>query len=1084
MKRRYFFIVLVAIVAILTGPFLLWKLKPDKQLDMLIIDKTVPDETYREHNGLVWLLNHEKYKKSNGKEYSLSTDYEGVKPAGSHTYRADDVVKTLEKRHDVIYLADTYGIYEADVKKETDGRRSGQLYGGLSSKEADAIFSALLKQGGTFIAEFNSFASPTNEDVRTKMYDLLNLTWTGWVGRVFTDLQNGEVPVWVKDRYRQQYNQDWTFKGGGLVFVSEQNHILVIPDKQIEKKMTVKLTKQGRERWKQANDSPYQYWFDVVEANQESEILARYEFQVNEEAKQLLESYGIPATFPAIVHHQNSQFQTYYFAGDYADQAELPTIYQTVGFSALKKLRLDSKSQEDRFYWNMYVPVMKDILAAKYEPPPSVKVDTMSKDGMTVSGKAGKDYLQIYQNGKWKDILIKGVNMGIAKPGHFPGETAITKTEYLRWFKKIGEMNANAIRIYTLHPPHFYEALYEYNQTADKPLYLFHGVWVTEEKLVKTENAFSDEVMKDFSGEIKRIVDVVHGNAEIAKLPGHAGGTYKADVSKYVLGWMIGIEWDPTAVLETNRKNVKVGEYSGRYVYTKQANPFEHWLASHMDELAVYEADKYKWQRPISFVNWPTTDLLEHPSEPLENEDMVSVNPNHIYTTDSFYPGAFASYHFYPYYPDFLNYESKYVNYEDHEGKKNNYAGYLHEMKKEHRMPLLVAEFGVPASRGLTHKNVYDMDQGMHSEQEQGEINSKLFRSIVEEDMAGGLMFTWQDEWFKRTWNTMDYDNPDRRPFWSNMQTNEQHFGLLSFDPGKFESPIYVDGQPFDWEKLDQKAAYKQKGTDGKLEQLEITSDAAYVYMKIDYHGKIKEQRLNTDILLDTISGQGQSSLPTGGPFKTDPEIDFVIQLRGKEDSRVVVDSHYDNFYYQYGHVLKLIEQNPYASKKNNGKYHPIRLALNKGFKLPNGKTIPFESYETGKLTFGNGNPRLPDFDSLADVQVNEEEGFVELRLPWLLLNVKDPSLHEVMGDIWKGGLESKRQTSGFHAAVIQYEGTNSGQATVKDTMPAAANGYLPVERMYRYEWKRWGEPAYHERLKESYYMVQKTYQDTVLKNQ
>ncbi|MFP3472391.1 hypothetical protein R0J90_20260, partial [Micrococcus sp. SIMBA_144] len=68
--------------------------------------------------------------------------------------------------------------------------------------------------------------------------------------------------------------------------------------------------------------------------------------------------------------------------------------------------------------------------------------------------------------------------MGIAKPGSFPGETAISKEEYLRWFKQIGAMNANALRIYTIHPPEFYEAFYEYNQMADEPLYLFHGAWV------------------------------------------------------------------------------------------------------------------------------------------------------------------------------------------------------------------------------------------------------------------------------------------------------------------------------------------------------------------------------------------------------------------------------------------------------------------------------------------------------------------------------------------------------------------------------------------------------------------------------
>ena len=80
---------------------------------------------------------------------------------------------------------------------------------------------------------------------------------------------------------------------------------------------------------------------------------------------------------------------------------------------------------------------------------------------------------------------------------------------------------------------------------------------------------------------------------------------------------------------------------------------------------------------PMSFTNWVTTDLLQHPAEPDENEDLVSVNPNVIKSKEIFFPGLFASYHIYPYYPDFLNFEEKYVEYIDHRGKKNNYAGYL-----------------------------------------------------------------------------------------------------------------------------------------------------------------------------------------------------------------------------------------------------------------------------------------------------------------------------------------------------------------------------------------------------------------------
>ena len=36
--------------------------------------------------------------------------------------------------------------------------------------------------------------------------------------------------------------------------------------------------------------------------------------------------------------------------------------------------------------------------------------------------------------------------------------------------------------------------------------------------------------------------------------------------------------------------------------------------------------------------------------------------------------------------------------------------------------------------------------------------------------------------------------NLTRTPYWSDYQTNEQYFGLLSFDPGREESMCYVDG--------------------------------------------------------------------------------------------------------------------------------------------------------------------------------------------------------------------------------------------------------------------------------------------------
>src|SRR5690606_30935642 len=112
-------------------------------------------------------------------------------------------------------------------------------------------------------------------------------------------------------------------------------------------------------------------------------------------------------------------------------------------------------------------------------------------------------------------------------------------------------------------------------------------------------------------------------------------------------------------------------------------NPMEHWLAMQMDVLASYEAENYGSMRPMSFTNWVTTDNLDHPAEPSDQVDIATVDPNHIKLTGAWEEaGMFASYHVYPYYPDFLNLEPDYIEYIDHRGERNNYAGYLRDLNE------------------------------------------------------------------------------------------------------------------------------------------------------------------------------------------------------------------------------------------------------------------------------------------------------------------------------------------------------------------------------------------------------------------
>ncbi|MCA0150636.1 hypothetical protein LCD52_17900 [Rossellomorea vietnamensis] len=1068
LKSYSFLLFIVSIVLLVSAPFWLWQLKKEQKLDVLVIDKTVPDTTYREHKGLMWLLNQQKYVQSNGKRYDLKKDYIGFVPKKDQTFDVKNIPSSTEK-YDAVYIADTYGVYEEEFhNKNVSGKRSTKLYGGLTEQDMDALKDMAMKDGKTLIAEFNSMAQPTEEETRRKFYSLFNLEWSGWIGRYFPELENSEVPQWVRDNYEKQYDKTYHFKGPGYVLVDENDRLVVLDKEDIgEKGVVFSTTPRGEELIGEEINTPYSYWFDIVEAINPDEVVANYTLSLSKSGKDMLKALDLPVTFPAVVHGQNRQYDTYYFSGDYADQADVPDLYQTVGFPSWRKWTGSSKPDDSsQFYWKAYNPMMKAILEDIQKGGDDKKKETVEatkENGVQLAGKTGRDYIQVKKDGKWEDLLIKGVNMGIARPGSFPGETAISKEEYMRWFKQIGAMNANALRIYTIHPPAFYEAFYEYNQMADKPLYLFHGVWVNEEIFLKSEDAFAKENTDEFASEIKKTIDLVHGNAEIPERKGHASGSYTYDISPYVLGWVFGVEWDPEVVLATNEKHKGLQDFKGEYIKTDKAQPFEIWLTERMDEGIKYETETYQWQRPVSFTNWVTTDLLDHPSEPLEKEDMVSVDPNVMKGTDKLKTGLFASYHIYPYYPDFLNYEQRYIDYIDHRGEKNNYAGYLHDMKKAHSMPLVVAEFGVPGSRGLTHKNIYGMDQGHHSEQEQGAIDRKLFEDIVEEKMAGGMVFAWQDEWFKRTWNTMDYDNPDRRPFWQNAQTNEQQFGMVSFDPGESRtSMIHVDGRPLDWTFNGIEPAFDEDG-----HSMYVTSDERFVYVRIDSN-RISEGK-DTYLLFDTIENQGQSTIPDVKGVST-KGVDFALHIKGTKEARLWIDSYYDTHHYQYGHVLNMIEEETNANVKNNGTYHPIRLTLNKSLDVE-GEKIPFQSYETGILKFGTSNPQDEAYDSLTDISVNS--GRYEIRIPWQLLNIKDPSLKEAVGDIWSGnGLQSSITLESIKIGLYETDGEN-----VFSYPSQGENGFINPAQFYPYSWDTWDLPASHERLKQSYYEMKEAFE-------
>lgn len=676
-----------------------------------------------------------------------------------------------------------------------------------------------------------------------------------------------------------------------------------------------------------------------------------------------------------------------------------------------------------------------------------------------------EDEIYIKENGAFVPFEIKGVNLGSGTPGEWSTNFAITKETYLRWFGYIKEMGANTIRIYTIQNDTFYDAFYEYNFNNPDPLYLIHGVWVNDYIQNSRLDAYSKEFYHTFAENSKIMVDVIHGKRKInlGRVASAGHGTYNKDISQWVIGYILGVEWDDLTVCYTDdlyQNQEKYTSYQGEYMYTENASPFEAMLARVGDETIAYETKRYGTQKMVAFSNWPTTDPFVYPKAVTEFFMKCGyVDVEHIKTTDAFLAGQFASYHVYPYYPDYLaaaqdwaslglNNPSEFV---DAQGRINTYRAYLTMLTNHHTMPVVISEFGVSTGRGMAQIDQNTgRNQGNTSERDQGKAISECYADIKYAGCAGSCIFTWQDEWFKRTWNTMHAVDLKRTPYWSDYQTNEQYFGLLSFDPGEEQSVCYVDGDVREWTKED--VVSKNNGV-----TLSCKYDEKFIYFMV--------RKESLDFAHDTIyipldiTPKSGSNYCQNYGLKFDRESDFLIVLNGKENSRVLCQERYESLRSTYG--VNLYGFDTYVQGNVPDKNSPLFVKINMILKteLPplfRGKSVTAgnaEVFETGKLLYGNANPESEAFNSLADFCAGGD--CIEIKLPWQLLNFSDPSNMKIHDDYYEGNYGIQ------HISIDElYAGVTLGK-TGRTT--------LDVIKL-----KGWGNRVtYHERLKTSYYVMQ-----------
>ena len=672
-----------------------------------------------------------------------------------------------------------------------------------------------------------------------------------------------------------------------------------------------------------------------------------------------------------------------------------------------------------------------------------------ARDGPSVPFRTEGISFQRWNGQGYDAMLLRGVDISSSLPEHYASSYAPTEADYLRWLKAIGEVGANAVRAASILDDDFYNALYAYNTSHPQPLYLLQGFGVSDSAGFGSKDAYDKDFLDALLRNGRGMVDVVHGRKNQAAGMTWDGSSYRKDVSPWTAGFLVGIEWSPDTISYTDHSALRSGVYQGTYFQTTaEATPFEAVMAQVMDGIARYETDKYNAQRPIGFLCAPSHDFLEY--EEIYARQLAKharTDPEHVVPLPSMEAGRFAAYQLYDFCDSFsvrLSAAQRQALGPLLEGLSTGepYGGYLELLGRYHTMPVIAAGYGFSSSRGAAALNTPPND-----ERTQGQRLVKVSQALESSGWAGGFLSTWQDEWERTSWNTAFAAAPAGQYLWHDLQSEGQNYGLMAFEPGA-EDVCVVDGSPGEWSEGD--LLLERDGL-----RLSARYDAEGLYLLLE--GVSREERVYLPLDLSPEAGAAACLSPA---LTFQLEADLLLCLDGTDNTRLLVQERYDPLRERF--LYETEGEDPFLNPpaRDSSRFVPLGMAVRNPLLVdeltPETRALQrLGVWETGRLVHGNGDSASDQYNSLADFCFGAN--CVEIRLPWLLLNVGDPAAMGVHRDYYQYyGVELKQIKTLWVGAAREGDG---------ETIPMAS---LRV--------KGWKDLDYRERLKESYYIIQSSW--------
>ncbi len=736
-------------------------------------------------------------------------------------------------------------------------------------------------------------------------------------------------------------------------------------------------------------------------------------------------------------------------------------------------------------------------------------------DTLVVPVRARNERFEIHGTRGWWPLFVKGVELAPVLPGQPPGAFADDSAGYAGWLDGIADLNANAVRVATLLPPSFYRALGAWNAAhPERALWLIQGLEAPSPPAGDFADPHWTAVLRS---DAREVLDAVHGEGEVVAQRGHAGGRYDADVSPWTLAYVLGFPWNPGLVAAFDARDPGRHTYRGRYFSMADGPALDAWLAARVDDLAGYEIERWNTLRPMAYRMSAALASLRRPLGAAASRG--ALDPALIQPTPLNPAGWFASCRVFPFDPEPGAREPA-ARARSSEGR-SVWFGYLRDLRRrEAWLPVLVDGYGVPSSRGAGRVQPQGWDEGGHDEAEMAAIDARLTREIRESGCAGGVLFEWMDAWWRQGPAAADLEiPPERAPVWHDAMDPDQHYGVIANDPGPGGAGPELGGVASVWRKLPailqaprpaKRRSWSAAGWPperGTPITLAAGADPGYVNLAVTLAGAdgrpFRWDSLGVILALDTYRPElGQRVLP-GGLVRSEIGFEFIVALEGPGRAELLVTPEYNPYLGPRdladrpsgtapGLGLSLLGGSARGPQSSAGsatdlaggrrmRFPVITLSSDDGYfdslltpagddrgpaRAGSGSSAgapPVAWTDLGRLRYGSQQR-----SSLSDWYYDPYAGLIEIRLPWSLLNVTDPSSRSVLFREQEGLEYSFQATDGFRIGVLAYR--KGGAPRVLGALPALApGGVWRAADFATWTWPKWEQPAFHSRPKPVY---------------